>query len=100
MLTLSLFDALGPMLAQLPPDPGPVAPPGADKITDVVSYVKWGAGLALLAGFFGGIAVFTGGRLVDHHRIGRVGTIMMMSSLAGAILYGIGYTVLSQFAGG
>lgn len=99
MITHTLLEALGPALAQIP-NPGPIAPPGADKITNVVGYVKWAAGLALVAGFFGGIAVFTGGRLVDHHRIGRVGTIMMMSSLAGAILYGIGYTVLSQFAGG
>lgn len=59
-----------------------------------------GAGIALLIGFFGGVAVFTGGRVIDHHRIGRVGTMMMMSSVGGAILYAIGYTMLNQFAAG
>lgn len=102
-----MFDAhvVGPhllatVLAQFPPNPAPQPPPGADRITSVLGYVKWGAGIALLIGFFAGVAVFSGGRLVDHHRIGRVGTMMMMSSVAGAILYAIGYTVLSQFAGG
>ncbi|WP_298795798.1 hypothetical protein [uncultured Pseudonocardia sp.] len=99
MLAHTLIETAGQVLAALP-NPNPIPPPGAQQITNVLGYVKWGAGIALLLGFFGGVAVFTGGRLVDHHRIGRVGTMMMMSSIAGAILYAIGYTMLSQFAGG
>lgn len=86
------------VLAQLP-NPAPVAPPGSEKIVQVVGIVKWVAGIAVVAGFFGGIAVFAGGRLVDHHRIGRIGTIMMVASFAAAILYAVGYTLLSSFAG-
>ena len=102
MLLHTLVDHAAGILTQLPPNPPPQAPPGSagEKITQVVGMIKWGAGIALLIGFFGGVAVFTGGRLVDHHRIGRVGTMMMMSSVAGAILYAVGYTLLTSFAGG
>jgi hypothetical protein len=102
MLIHTLVDHATGMLSQLPPNPAPQPPPGGagEKITQVVGMVKWAAGIALLVGFFGGVAVFTGGRLVDHHRIGRVGTMMMMSSVAGAILYAVGYTILTTFAAG
>lgn len=82
------------------PNPPPVAPPGAEKITQVVGFIKWGAGLALMAGFFGGLVAYAGGRLVDHHRYGRVGSTMMIASLFGALLYGIGYTMITSFASG
>lgn len=102
LLLHTLVDHAARILTQLPPNPAPQAPPGSagEQITQVVAMVKWGAGIGLLVGFFGGVAVFTGGRLVDHHRIGRVGTMMMMSSVAGAILYAVGYTLLTSFAGG
>ncbi|NMI00628.1 hypothetical protein [Pseudonocardia acidicola] len=102
MLAHTLADTAHVVLAQLPPNPTPQAPPGTagDRINQVVGMVKWAAGISLLVGFFGGVAVFAGGRLVDHHRIGRVGTMMMMSSVAGAILYAVGYTLLSSFASG
>jgi hypothetical protein len=97
--TLSLLPAeLVP--AQSIPNPPPVAPPGAEKITQVVGYIKWGAGLALLAGFFAGVLVFAGGRWIDHHRAGRVGSTMIIASLFGGLLYGIGYTMITSFASG
>ncbi|MHA6797525.1 hypothetical protein ACVGVM_29055 (plasmid) [Pseudonocardia bannensis] len=82
------------------PNPSPQAPPGAEAITRILGYVKWIAGAALIVGFFGGLAVFAGGRMVDHHRFGRMGAITMMASLGGAILYAVGYTLISSFAGG
>ena len=81
------------------PNPAPVAPPGAEKILELVGNLKWGAGVALLVGFFGGLLVWAGGRWVDHHRAGRIGLIMMLCALAGGILYGIGYQLISHFAG-
>lgn len=81
------------------PNPTPVAPPGSDAILKVVGYSRWGAGLALLIGFFMGLVVWAGGRWVDHHRAGRIGLIMMLCAAAGAILYGIGYQVINHFAG-
>lgn len=82
------------------PNPPPGAPPGSDKILTIIGYVKWAASAALITGFFAGVVVFAGGRAVDHHRAGRVGSMMIIASLFGALLYGIGYTMISTFAGG
>ncbi|RAS59554.1 hypothetical protein C8D87_114166 [Lentzea atacamensis] len=87
------------VLAQQLPNPNPAPPPGSDKIIEVVSNVKWGAWVALLIGFFGGLIVWAGGRIVDHHRAGRIGVVMMLCAIGGGLLYGIGYQVISSFAG-
>lgn len=81
------------------PNPAPVAPPGANAILEAVGNAKWGAGIALVVGFFMGVLIWAGGRWVDHHRAGRVGLIMMLCALAGAILYGVGYQLINHFAG-
>ncbi|WP_017975791.1 hypothetical protein [Actinopolyspora halophila] len=95
---IQYFEVLMPILAQIP-NPGPEAPPGADAILGVVSNIKWGAGVALLVGFFVGVLVWAGGRWVDHHRAGKVGVVMMLCALGGGILYGIGYQLITHFAG-
>jgi hypothetical protein len=82
------------------PNPAPVAPPGSEKILELVGNAKWAAGVSLLVGFFVGLTVWAGGRWVDHHRAGRAGLIMMMCSMAGGILYGVGYQLISHFAAG
>lgn len=84
--------------AQDIPNPGPQAPPGADAIEAVVSYVRWIAGVSILGLFFGGIVAATAGRLWDHHGSGRLGARMIVGSLALAVLFGLGYTLVSQFA--
>ncbi|GJF01680.1 hypothetical protein [Pseudonocardia sp. D17] len=101
-LTLALADhtlhALRVLPAQIP-NPGATAPPGADKITQVIGYVKWGAGAAIVLGFFAGVAMFAGGRIADHHRFGRMGAITIFASVGSAFLYAIGYVLLSTIAG-
>lgn len=82
------------------PNPAPIAPPGSDKILEIVSNVRWGTLVALLAGFLVGLLVWGGGRWVDHHRAGRLGLIMMLCALAGSLLYAIGYQLINHFAGG
>jgi hypothetical protein len=83
------------------PNPTPVKPEvGGDKILGLLNNVKWGAGVALVAGFFIGLIVWAGGRWVDHHRAGKVGVVMMLCAIAGAILYGIGWSLINSFAGG
>lgn len=83
------------------PNPTPVQPEvGGDKILGLLNNVKWGAGVALVAGFFIGLIVWVGGRWVDHHRAGKVGVVMMLCAIAGAILYGIGWSLINSFAGG
>ncbi|GHG09006.1 hypothetical protein GCM10017567_27390 [Amycolatopsis bullii] len=82
------------------PNPTPVQPEvGGDKILGLLNNVKWGAGVALVAGFFIGLIVWVGGRWVDHHRAGKVGVVMMLCAIAGAILYGIGWSLINSFAG-
>ncbi|MCI2421081.1 hypothetical protein MOQ72_26920 [Saccharopolyspora sp. K220] len=75
-------------------------PPGAEKLLDTVGIAKFISGIALLMGFFAGLAVWAGGRWVDHHRAGRVGTIMMLVSVAGGIAYAVGPQVINWFAEG
>jgi hypothetical protein len=100
-LLTELGHHLGPVLADTLPNPPPVPPPGnaATVISRVVGYIKWGAGIALVACFFAGLIAFAGGRVWDHHRAGRVGTTMILCALFGALLYGTGYTLISSFAG-
>lgn len=89
------------VLADLPiGDPTPKEPPGASQILGFVGNVKWGAAVALLIGFFVGLIVWSGGRWVDHHRAGRVGVVMMLVSVAGALLYGISYQLINYFSKG
>jgi hypothetical protein len=108
MITQTLMDWLGELQAAPSPptpvsgipNPGPALPPGSDAILGVLGDVKWAAGVSLMVGFFGGLIVWAGGRLVDHHRAGKIGTVMMLCAVFGAILYGIGWTLISGFAGG
>ncbi|KAA9163966.1 hypothetical protein FPZ12_008010 [Amycolatopsis acidicola] len=94
-----LAHALGIWLAQIP-NPHPEPPPGSERILGVLDNAKWGAGVSLMLGFFVGLIVWVGGRWVDHHRAGKVGIVMMLCAIGGAILYGIGWTLISSFAGG
>ncbi|MEW2507644.1 hypothetical protein AB0878_45010 [Amycolatopsis sp. NPDC047767] len=80
------------------PNPDPTQPPGADKILGLVGNAKWAAGVSLVIGFFIGLIVWAGGRWVDHHRAGKVGLVMMLCALGGALLYGLGWTVINGFA--
>lgn len=86
--------------AQEIPNPGPSAPPGSEAIERVVGYVQWIAGISVLGLFFGGIVAATAGRLWDHHGSGRLGARLIVGSLALALLFGLGYTLVTQFAGG
>lgn len=103
---------LGDWLAQAPsPPPGPVPsgplgipnpvpapPPGAERILGILNNAKWAAGVALMLAFFIGLIVWAGGRWIDHHRAGKVGLVMMLCAIGGAILYGIGWTLITGFA--
>lgn len=82
------------------PNVTPETPPGGDRILHLVGQVKWGAGVALVVGFFAGLIVWAGGRWVDHHRAGRIGLVMMLCAIGGALLYSVGYTLISSFASG
>lgn len=89
---------LAEILAQIP-NPAPVAPPGAEQVESVVGNIKWVAGIALVACFFLGLTVWSAGRGVDHHRAGRLGTVMMLVGIFGGLAYALGYQFISHFAG-
>jgi MFS family permease len=97
-----IHDAVAVLPAQ---DPGPFdeiaprTPPGFRAIQQIVGYVQWVAGASIVGLFFGGIIAATAGRLWDHHGSGRLGARMIVGSLALAVLFGLGYTLISQFAG-
>ena len=82
------------------PNPGPVAPPGSEKLTQILGYLKWLALGACAVGFLGGLIAFTAGRVVDNRRAGNSGALMMIAAVGGAILFGIGPAILNGFAGG
>lgn len=102
-----LYEAQSWLLQQPPPggggggipNPGAEAPPGSEAVSQVVGYLRWIAGISILGLFFGGIVAATAGRLWDHHGSGRLGARMIVGSLALALLFGLGYTLVSQFAG-
>jgi MFS family permease len=103
---MSLAHLIADTLAVVPvQDPGPFdeiapqAPPGFEAIQQIVGYVQWIAGASIVGLFFGGIIAATAGRLWDHHGSGRLGVRMIVGSLALSVLFGLGYTLISQFAG-
>lgn len=100
MSAAQITEAVSVVLSGLPPLPEAEAPPGSELINQVVGYLRWIAGVAILIGFFAGLALFAGGRIADHHRFGRMGTITMMAAMGSAFLYAIGYSLLSAFASG
>jgi hypothetical protein len=84
------------------PNPPPTPLPGnaAGAVQKIVGYIKWVAGLGLAGLFFAGLVAFSAGRVIDHRHYGRVGTMMMICSLGGALLYASGYSLISTFAKG
>jgi hypothetical protein len=88
----------GMVLAQLPDSP-PVAPPGSEQITLVIGYLRWLALAGMVACFVGGLIMFTGGRVFDHERFGRIGAYLMMAAVGGALLYAVFFPLLVNFAG-
>ena len=92
-------ELLAAALVQIP-NPSPVAPPGSDKILQIVGWVKWIALASIVGLFFGGIVVSTVGRVGDHHGSGRTGARLIVASLALAFLSAIGYGVITTLAGG
>lgn len=103
MLLTTTHDLTHQLLAALPaqdvPNPAPAAPPGAEKLTQILGYLKWIALGACAVAFMGGIIAFTAGRVVDNRRYGNTGALMMLAAVGGAILFGVGPTVLNSFAG-
>lgn len=78
----------------------PVAPPGVQTYSDeVLSWVKW-AVLAILAiAFFASVGMLIWGRVTHHPKGARLGFDGMMICLVGAIIYVVGYVIISSITG-
>ena len=101
---LALHRLVASVLEQAPPpgmpgDTGAAPPPGlSGKFTALLAGVKWIALAAIVLTFFAGIAVFTAGRVADHRHGAASGTRLMIAAAAGAVLYAIGYGVITGMA--
>lgn len=81
------------------PNVGPIAPPGAGAMNNILGYLKWMALAGCAVAFMGGLIAFTAGRVIDNRRYGNTGSLMMLASIGGALLFGIGPQILNTFAG-
>lgn len=86
------------------PVPPPVQPdehklPGFQRIVDLIGNIRWIAAASLVLIFFVGIIVWSAGRGVDHHRAGRVGTIMMLVGVLGALVWSLGPSLIIYLSG-
>ena len=98
LITSSAAHVVALVPAQVP-NPGPTAPPGSEKLTEILGYLKWLALGACAIAFMGGLIAFTAGRVIDNRRYGNTGSLMMLAAFGGALLFGIGPQVLNGFAG-
>jgi len=88
--------------AQAPVVPNPPAgglPPDAqNKLNGLLSLIKTLALYSFGATFFIGLIVFTAGRAADHRRGATVGTLMILASVGGGLLFGLGPGLIQMMA--
>jgi hypothetical protein len=78
----------------------PSAPPGVSQWSDeILSWVKWGVLAILAISFFVSVGMLVWGRTTHHPKGARLGFDGMMICLVGAILYVVGYVILSSITG-
>jgi hypothetical protein len=78
----------------------PSAPPGVSQWSDeILSWVKWGVLAILAISFFVSVGMLVWGRTTHHPKGARLGFDGMMICLVGAILYVVGYVIISSITG-
>jgi hypothetical protein len=78
----------------------PSAPPGVQGWSDtILGWVKWGVLAILAISFFVSVGMLVWGRTTHHPKGARLGFDGMMICLVGAILYVVGYVILSSITG-
>ncbi len=78
----------------------PKAPPGVQVFADeVLSWVKWGVLAILAISFFASVGMLIWGRVTHHPKGARLGFDGLMVCLVGAIIYVVGYAVISSITG-
>ena len=78
----------------------PKAPPGVQTYADeILSWVKWGALFIMGISFFASVGMLVWGRVTHHPKGARLGFDGLMICLVGAILYVVGYGVITSITG-
>ena len=80
--------------------PCPAAPPGLQAYADqVTGWVKWGVLAVLGISFFASVGMLVWGRVTHHPKGARLGFDGIVICLVGAILYVVGYTIVTSITG-
>ncbi len=78
----------------------PQAPPGLQTYADqLTGWVKWGVLAILTASFFAAVGMLVYGRVTHHPKGARLGFDGIMVCLLGAIIYVVGYVILTSITG-
>jgi hypothetical protein len=78
----------------------PQAPPGMQTWADqILAWVKWGVLAVLAISFFVSVGMLIWGRVTHHPKGARLGFDGLMICLVGAILYVVGYVIISSITG-
>lgn len=78
----------------------PAAPPGVQVYAnEVLSWVKWGVLAIMAISFFASVGMLVWGRVTHHPRGARLGFDGLMICLVAAIIYVVGYVIISSITG-
>ena len=78
----------------------PQAPPGVQKWSDeILAWVKWGVLAILAISFFVSVGMLIWGRVTHHPNGARLGFDGLMICMVGAIIYVVGYVILTSITG-
>jgi hypothetical protein len=78
----------------------PSAPPGVSQWSDtILSWVKWGVLAILAISFFVSVGMLIWGRVTHHPKGARLGFDGLMICIVGAIIYVVGYVIISSITG-
>jgi hypothetical protein len=78
----------------------PAAPPGVQAYADeILSWVKWSVLAILAVSFFASVGMLVWGRVTHHPRGARLGMDGLLICLVGAIIYAVGFAVITSITG-
>jgi len=78
----------------------PAAPPGLQAYSDqILSWVKWGVLAVLAISFFASVGMLVWGRVTHHPKGARLGFDGIMICLVGAIIYVVGFVIITSITG-
>jgi hypothetical protein len=78
----------------------PKSPPGVSQYSnEILAWVKWGVLAILAISFFASVGMLIWGRVTHHPKGARLGFDGLMICIVGAIIYVVGYVIISSITG-